>query len=223
MPDGLAGPLSSSAHVERRRRRDWATPGSGHDRTVAIARVALPALVGALLVVMATSPLTSGRDISFVLSKDRVAVAKERLRVTAALYRGQDQKGQPFSIAAKSAVQRTSTDPVVKLDALSARILLPEGPANLVAPRGRYNMSNERVALDGPVDFRSADGYTLQTHDVLLDMETRRLAGNSPLTGTMPLGTFRADRMRADLETHDVVLQGNAHLHITQRRGTSRR
>lgn len=223
MPESLAGPLSSTARAQRRRRRDWAVPGSSHDRTVAIARVALPAMVGVLIALMATAPLTSGRDISFVLSKDRVAVARERMRVTAALYRGQDQKGQPFAIAARSAVQQTSADPVVKLDDLSAHIALPEGPATLVAPRGRYNMSNERVALDGPVDFKSADGYTLQTHDVLLDMETRRLAGNNPLDGTMPLGTFSADTMRADLESHTVVLEGNAHLHITQRHGTSRR
>jgi len=198
-------------------------PGSSHDRVIGIARLVLPLAVGALTLALATAPLTSGRDISFVLSKDRVAVAKERMRVTEAVYRGEDSKGQPFSLTAKSAVQQTSTDPVVKLDQLFARIALEGGPATLVAPKGRYNLDNQKVALDGPVDFRSTDGYTLATHDVDLDMASRQLASRTPVTGTMPIGTFRADMMQADLDKHVVVLSGHAHLHIVQRRGKSPR
>ncbi len=223
MPDSLAGPLSDAARAERRRRRAWAMPGSSHDRVIAVARVSLPAAVGLLTLALAAAPLTSGRDISFVLSKDRVAVAKERMRVTQALYRGEDTKGQPFSITARSAVQQTSFDPVVKLDQLAAKIVLPQGPATLVAPKGRYNLTNEQVGLDGAVNFHSADGYTLDTHDVDLDMQTRKLASRAPVTGTMPLGTFSADRMQADLDNRVVVLEGHARLHITQRNGTSRR
>jgi lipopolysaccharide export system protein LptC len=223
MPEGLAGHLSDAARAERRRRRVWANPGSSHDRIIAIARVVLPAAVVVLTVALATAPLTSGRDISFVLSKDRVAVAKERMRVVRALYRGEDSKGQPFSLTAQSAVQQTSADPVVKLDQLSARIALQGGPATIVSPKGRYNLNNEQVSLDGPVHFKSADGYTLETHDVDLDMHTRKLASRTPVTGTMPLGTFSADRMQADLDNHIVVLDGRARLHITQRSGTARR
>lgn len=223
MPDSLAGPLSDAARAERRRRRAWAMPGSSHDRVISIARVVLPAAVILLIFALAAAPLTSGRDISFVLSKDRVAVAKERMRVSEALYRGEDTKGQPFSITARSAVQQTSADPVVKLDQLAANIVLQQGPATLVAPKGRYNLTNEKVGLDGPVNFRSADGYTLATHDVDLDMQTRTLASRNPVTGTMPLGTFSADTMQADLDNRVVVLEGHARLHITQRNGTSRR
>lgn len=223
MPDSVAGPLSDVARAERRVRRAWAMPGSGHDRMIAIARVALPAGVGVLVAVMALAPVTSGHDISFVLAKNRVAVAKERMRVTQALYRGEDQKGQPFALTAQSAVQQTSTDPVVRLDGLSARIRLPQGPAVLVAPRGTYNLNNEKVGLDGPVTFRSADGYALDTHDVDLDMQTKMLASRSPVTGKMPLGTFSANRMNADLGKRIVVLNGDARLHIARRSGTSRR
>jgi lipopolysaccharide export system protein LptC len=223
MPESVAGPLSDAARAERRRRRAWANPGSSHDRVIAIARLTLPAAVGALTVALATAPLTSGRDISFVLSKDRVAVAKERMRVTQALYRGEDSNGQPFSLTAKSAVQQTSADPIVRLDQIFAKIQLQGGPAELVAPKGRYNLDNQRVALDGPVNFHSNDGYTLQTHDVILDMQSRQLASRAPVTGTMSLGNYSADRMHADLDNHVVILDGHARLHIVQRNGTSRR
>jgi lipopolysaccharide export system protein LptC len=219
MPEGVAGPLSAVARAERNRRRAWAMPGSSHDRLIAVARVALPASVGILAIALAAAPLTSGRDISFVLSKNHVAVAPERMRVTQATYRGEDTKGEAFAITAQSAVQKTSADPVVKLDRLSAKLQLQGGPATLVAPKGSYNLNDQKVGLNGPVNFRTADGYSLDTHDVQLDMETRKLAGDNPVQGNMPLGQFRADRMRADLDDRVVVLDGNAHLHITQRSG----
>ncbi len=230
MPDGLAvppgaplsGPLSGDARAERRRRRAWALPGSSHDRVIAVARVTLPAAVLILTLALAAAPITSGRDISFVLSKDRVTTAKERMRVTQALYRGEDSKGQPFQLNALSAVQQTSADPIVKLDTLSAKIRLPGGPATIVSPKGRYNLDNQRVALDGAVNFATADGYHLATHDVDLDMRTRRLASRNPVTGTMPLGTFSSDRMQADLDQKVVVLDGHARLHMTQRNGTAK-
>jgi lipopolysaccharide export system protein LptC len=223
MAEALAGPLSEAARVERRRRRIWAVPGSSHDRIIGVARIALPIAVGVLVASLATAPLTSGRDISFVLAKDRVAVAHERLRVSRALYRGQDSNGQPFALSALSAVQTTSADPVMKMNQLAARIALQGGPATITAPNGRYNMTTEKVSLDGPVAMRSTDGYAIDTHDVDLDMKTRTLVSKTPVTGKMPLGNFSADHMQADLDDRTVVLQGHARLHIDRRTGTGPR
>jgi lipopolysaccharide export system protein LptC len=223
MPDALVGPLSEAARQNRRMRRHWAAPGSSHDRIIAVLRVALPASVGVLAAFLAAAPLTSGRDISFVLAKDRVQVAHERLRVSRALYRGQDSKGQPFALSALSAVQATSANPILKLDTLAARIGLQGGPGTVVAPTGRYNMTTEQVALDGPVTMRTTDGYALDTENVDLDLKTRSLVSRTPVTGKLPLGHFSADHMTADLDQRTVLLTGNARLHIDQRSGTARR
>jgi lipopolysaccharide export system protein LptC len=205
--------LADRARIERRR---WAAPGSSHDRVIDTARKFLPGGIALLVVMLAFAPLTMGRDISFVLSKDRVAVAKERMRVSQAQYRGQDGKGQSFLIRAGSAVQRSSSDPIVKLANLSARIQLQDGPAAIAANRGRYDMERERVAIDGPVVFKTTDGYRLATRDVGIDLQSRTLASLGPITGSMPLGTFRADQLRADLNKRIVTLDGRARLHIVQ-------
>jgi len=97
--------MSQLAEQQRHERRIWAATGSSHDRLIATMRIALPMAVGVLSAFMALAPLTVGRDISFVLSKDRVDVASERMRVTRATYRGDDSKGQPFKLEAASAVQ----------------------------------------------------------------------------------------------------------------------
>lgn len=215
--------MSELALRQRDRRRLWAAPGSRHDHLIAALRVVLPAAIGALAALLALAPLTVGGDISFVLAKDKVAVAKERMRVSAATYRGEDSKGQPFAISAGSAVQQTSRDPVVRLNDLSAHIRLADGPAALTANQGRYDMDQEQVAIDGPILFESAGGYRLATRDVTVDLKTRRLASAGRVDGHMPLGTFAGDRLRADLPARIVMLDGRARLHIVQRGGRAAR
>src|SRR3546814_407598 len=140
-----------------------------------------PVSVGVLAALLATAPFTGGDKVSFVLDKNKVEVAKERMRVTEALYRGEDSKGQPFSLRAGSAVQKSSREPIVDLNDMSARILLSDGQALLRAQKGRYDMDTERVAIDGPVQFQSEGGYRLTTRDVGVDLKTRRMqsAGRS--------------------------------------------
>lgn len=208
--------MSQLAEQQRRERRIWAAAGSSHDGLIATMRIVLPLAVGVLSAFLAFAPLAVGRDISFVLSKDRVDVASERMRVTRASYRGDDSKGQPFKLDAGSAVQATSRDPIVHLTALNAKIQLSDGPATIRANRGRYDLDNENIAIDGPVRFDSAGGYHITTRDVLVDMSERLARSRGPVDGTMPLGHFSADVMRADLDRRIVHLDGRARLHIVQ-------
>jgi len=208
--------MHETAVSQRSALQQWAAPGGRHDRLIAIARVALPSVIGVLAAGFVFAPLAMRGDVSFVLAKDTVAIAKERMRVTAATYRGEDGKGQPFQLTAGSAVQATSRDPIVKLSDLTATILLKDGPASLHADAGRYDMDREVVSVIGPVIFTSSGGYRLQTRDVAVGLKSRKLASGGPVDGQMPLGNFSADRIEADLGEHTVVLHGRAHLHIVQ-------
>lgn len=208
--------MSEQADRERNERQHWALPGGSHDRVIGVMRKALPAGIGVLGALLAMAPLTIGRDISFVLAKDRVAVAHERMRVAKARYSGLDSKGQPFLISAGSAVQVSSSDPVVQMRDLAARILLTDGRAAIAANRGRYNMDSDLVNIDGPVLLKTDDGYRLLTRDVTVDLNNRKVDSAGRVDGTMPLGTFSADHLRADLNQRTVTLDGRARLHIVQ-------
>jgi lipopolysaccharide export system protein LptC len=140
------------------------------------------------------------------------------MRVTTATYRGEDTKGQPFQLTAGSAVQATSSEPIVKLKDLTASIALKDGPASLHADAGRYDMDREIVSIVGPVVFSSSDGYRLETRDVMVGLKTRKLASGGRVDGKMPLGNFSANRIEADLGTRTVLLDGGARLHIVQGR-----
>src|SRR3546814_12096214 len=121
------------------------------------------------------------------------------MRVTEALYRGEDSKGQPFSLRAGSAVQKTSREPIVELNDMIARILLNDGPAVLTAQKGIYHMDREEVAVPGPVQFKTADGYCLTTRDVDIGMKASTLKSHGVLDGRVPVGTLTGYALNAIL------------------------
>ena len=202
----------------RTTRQIWAAPGSSHDRVIAVLRRVLPMAIGVLAAFVVVLPLYAGGDVSFLLDKNKVEVAKERLRVQSATYRGEDDKGQAFALSAGSAVQKSAAEPIVKLEQLSARIGLRDGPASIVADHGHYDMDKQQVSIDGPVRVDSSGGYRLETQDATVDLKSKTLKSGGAVTGTVPQGTFSADRMNADLESHVVTLDGNARLRIVPRR-----
>ena len=206
--------MSRLARRIRSERQEWAAPGSSHDRLVTILGIALPASIGVLAAFLVLAPLTAGGDVSFVLDKNKVAVAQERMKLQSATYRGQDTKGQKFALQAGSAVQKSSAVPIVEINRLAADIQLPDGPATVRANTGRYDMDTEQAKLVGPVAVRAANGYRLDTSDATIDLKQRTLSSSDPVTGTVPQGNFSANGMRANLEDRTVTLDGNARLRI---------
>jgi len=199
----------------RDRRKAFALPGGAHDKLIHRLNVILPAAVGVVAALMIITPLSPRGEVSFLLDRNKVEVAKDRLRVDNAMYRGQDDKGRPFSLIAGEALQRSVTVPVVQLSNLSARMLLSEGPAVLQAAGGSYDIDKERVAVDGVVRFTAADGYRMTASGVSIDLPTRKVIGSGRVEGAIPAGTFAADRIDADLGERTISLDGNARLHMT--------
>ncbi|ALC13598.1 LPS export ABC transporter periplasmic protein LptC [Sphingopyxis sp. 113P3] len=208
--------MSERAELDRTMRQLWAAKGSSHDRVVRILRVGLPLVIGVVAAVLVFSPFTQRSEVSFLLAKDKVEVAKERMRVTRAEYRGQDGKGQPFALIAGSAVQKSSAEPIVRMTDLSGAIRLEDGPATIAAKQSLYNMDTEKVLVPGEVLVKSADGYRIVADGVAFDLKNRSLAGNSGVQGTLNIGQFSANQLYADLDTRIVRLSGNARLRINQ-------
>lgn len=208
--------MSEAAVRERAIRQHWAEPGSRHDRIIRIAKIALPSAVGVLIAFLAVTPLEQEGEVSFILDKNEVDNAPERMRVEQARYAGEDNKGQKFAIVARRALQQSSVEPVVNIWGMLARLSLANGPLTIVANRGRYNLDEQKVAIQGPVRVAGPDGYRLATRDVLVDLKQRQVTGTDGVSGEMRLGTFQAGRLRADLGERKVILDQGARLKIVQ-------
>jgi lipopolysaccharide export system protein LptC len=178
-------------------------------------RVVLPSIIGLLVAILAFSPFTGQQELSFVLNKDEVNLSRERLRVVEALYRGEDSKGRPFSLRAGSAVQKTSAQPVLDMTSLSGRISLQDGPASIIAQRGSYDLGKETMRVTGPLAVESP-GYDMVASNVELSLKDRTMQSFGPVSGRTKVGTFHAGRLRADLDTRIVRLDGGVRLRIEQ-------
>ena len=208
--------MSERADHDRTMRRMWAASGSNHDRVVRILRFGLPLVIGVIAAVLVFSPFTQRTEISFLLAKDKVDMASERMKVTRAEYRGQDSKGQPFALLAGSAVQKSSAEPIVRMSQLSGAIKLNDGPATIAAAEGQYNMDTEKVSVPGTVQVRSASGYRIDAANVAIDLKSRSLVGTGGVNGALNIGPFSANQLSADLDQRVVRLTGNARLRINQ-------
>ena len=207
--------MSAQADLERNYRQRWALPGGRHDRLIRAMRVVLPSIIGLLVAILAFSPFTGQQELSFVLNKDEVNLSRERLRVVEALYRGEDSKGRPFSLRAGSAVQKTSAQPVLDMTSLSGRISLQDGPASIIAQRGSYDLGKETMRVTGPLAVESS-GYDMVASNVELSLKDRTMQSFGPVSGRTKVGTFHAGRLRADLDTRIIRLDGGVRLRIDQ-------
>jgi lipopolysaccharide export system protein LptC len=208
--------MSEAANQERAFKQDWAVPGSRHDRLIRFAKIALPSAVGVLVAFLALAPLDREGDVSFILDKNKVANAPERMRVEEARYVGEDNDGQKFQIVAQRALQQTSDVPIVDIWGMMARLGLARGPVSISADKARYDLDAQRVQVQGPVRVAGPDGYQLATQDVLVDLKNRNLKSDGGVSGRMELGEFQAGRLSADLGERTVVLDKGARLKIVQ-------
>ncbi|APE27316.1 hypothetical protein [Aurantiacibacter gangjinensis] len=207
--------MTAAADRMRTKRQAFAAPGSSLDRIVRLLAVGLPALVGVVAAMMLITPLSPRGEISFLLDRNKVAIADDRMRVDDAMYRGSDAQGRPFSLVAGEAVQRSNTVPLVEMQELTARIVLSGGPAVLSAPQGTYAIDEEQIGIPGMLQFTAADGYEIAARNVTVDLPSQTLLGNGRISGVIPAGVFSANSIRADLENRTIALVGNARLTMT--------
>jgi lipopolysaccharide export system protein LptC len=208
--------MSDAATRERAIRQHWAEPDSRHDHFVRLAKLGLPVAVLLVIAILAIAPFDRRGDVSFILDKNKVDEAQERMRVEQARYSGEDNEGRKFAISAERAIQQRSDEPVVTIQGIRASLDLASGPLSIAALRGRYDLDAQKVSVSGPVRVSGPDGYRLATSDVLIDLKQRTLVSDGPVEGAMRLGRFEAGHLVADLGSREVALTGGARLKIVQ-------
>jgi lipopolysaccharide export system protein LptC len=206
--------MTRAADIMRGRRRAYAAPGGFHDAMVRVLATVLPAGIGLVAAVMILAPLSPRGEISFLLDRNKVAIAPERVHVAGAMYRGRDSHGRGFTVNAGSAVQVSASDPIVRMSQLAATLDMAEGPARLFAPEAAFDYDRDAVQVSGPVTFTTADGYRLSASGVSIDLKNRRVTGTGGVAGEVPSGTFSAGGIKADLVERTVSLEGNARLRM---------
>ena len=200
--------MSQLADLERSKRQAFAAPGGSFDRLIGVLRVALPAGVGALAAILIISPATERNEFSFLLDRNTIEQSPERLKVEAALYRGQDKDGFPFTLRGESAIQKTSAVEVIALSGLLASFSLNGKPAEVSAQLGAFDMTSNVVRVVGPMQFSSDSGYALTANDVTLDIDSKTLTSTGRVDGSDSKSSLSAGAATGDWDTQQFGLSG---------------
>ena len=122
----------------------------------------------------------------------------------------------PFTLTAGSATQHSAQQPLVQMRDMVARLQLTDGPGEVTAGQGTYDLKLDSVYLAGPVQFQTGKGYKMVTSAVTVDLKRRRAFGMGGVTGQTSAGSFSADRIASDLSERTITLDGRARLRMTQ-------
>ncbi len=197
-----------------RRERPRYSPLYG--RFVGIAKVLLPTIATALIVIIVVWPELSEQENRFRLGPTRIDRSEaENLRMVNARFTGVDANTRPFTVTAESADQAKPGSERIVLTAPKADILLGNGAwIALTATSGAFNREKQILELTGNVNLFHDSGYEFQTESAVFDLTAGDATGTEPVTGQGPFGQLRAEGFRIYDRGARIEFTGKAKLTI---------
>lgn len=194
---------SGSGLVTRWTERQRATTSEvqRYTRFVSLMKRALIIAAGALLAAVVAYSLQPRLQNSkrLAMTFRQLHLLNNDLMMTKPKLTGVDADGNPYVVTADEAVQDPHNAKRAELRHVEADVTLKAGNwLSATATRGMLDASAQKLRLLGAIDVYSDNGYEVHTAVADIDMRTGTIAGNLPVTGQGPLGTFRSDRFRID-------------------------
>lgn len=184
----------------------------GYSRLVAWLKVLLPLMA---LVLLSTLFLLSRNIDPMAALPFADTEIDERLRgqqITAPFFSGTTDGGDVVSVSAGTMATRSGLKN--EAEDFSAQIDLASGTRIILfADRGQFDMASSASSLEGNVVITTSTGYKLVSDALIADFDALALESPGPVTGTGPVGTLDAGKMRLERGTDGT----NAHLIFTNR------
>ena len=129
-------------------------------------------------------------------------------------YLGQTRDAEPYELTAASAYVDPKRPSRIHLERLAAE-LAPANrrDVNLVALRGVYHRTADKLDLDGDIALTTSDGYRFETERARIDLERGQVIGERPIQGSGPAGTLSADRF--EIRDQGAVLRFEGRVKVT--------
>jgi lipopolysaccharide export system protein LptC len=120
-------------------------------------------------------------------------------------FTGRDTFGRAFVLTADTAQRQRGNADLVEL--VNPR-LVDEASRIVTAPRGLFDQSTQTLELFEDVRAEEADGHVFRSAQAKFYVTDGRVEGSSPLEGTGPLGTIRADSYEIMEDGASIRLKG---------------
>ena len=210
---------SSFAQLSFRRERPQYSPIYG--RFVGFAKILLPTIATALIIIIIVWPELSEQQDRFSLKATRIDRSEaENLRMVNARFTGVDASRRPFTVTADAAGQADAKSPDIALVAPKADILLGNGAwVALTATNGNFNRDDQLLELTGNVNLFHDSGYEFRTESAVFDLTAGDATGTEPVEGQGPFGHLKAEGFRIYNRGERVEFTGKSKLTINPKVG----
>ena len=124
-----------------------------------------------------------------------------------------DDKNQPFTLIADSAVQSEDNQNLVLLDEPSGELKLKSGKTvTIQAKNGAYTQDTQHLLLRDTVELFFDQAYQMNTQELHINMQTRKAWSDVDVSGEGPEGTLQAKGMKAQSADDSIIFTGPAKL-----------
>jgi lipopolysaccharide export system protein LptC len=185
-------------------------------RFVGLMKFGLPAaaLVAAALVLAWPDLTRDSRSLPIQVAEPR-AGEDDSLRMANPRYTGTDEHNRPYSITADTATVDRVDRRRINLRNLQADMTLEDDRwISLTAPSGIYQQDRQQLAVDGPIEVYSDEGYELHAASASVDIQAGIAESDRPVRGHGPLGALTANNFRLDRKAQRLEFGGGVTLII---------
>ncbi|WP_339744202.1 LPS export ABC transporter periplasmic protein LptC [uncultured Maricaulis sp.] len=135
---------------------------------------------------------------------------------------GRDEHLTPYALTADVAVRRRDDSsgltelerPRLDYDFLNTGTNASE----VLAQTGTFDPATRILDLFSDVNLNTDNGYSFSSQHARIFLREERVSGESPVTGSGPVGTISADRYEIHEGGNRVIFEGNVHARIVQDR-----
>ena len=139
-------------------------------------------------------------------------------------FRGRDEQGRAFVMAASSAARDSRefqrvllTDPFLRLETGAAR------PLTVRAKRGVYNERTLVIVLEDAVHLEDPSGWVFDTQRAVVETNRNVISGNTPIQGAGPMGRIAGSSYVIYNQGERVVIRGDVRTTLLRSPPPSRR
>lgn len=169
-------------------------------RLVVILKIGLPlvalAMLSALFLIQNDDGLPGG-GITF--TQGDMEALGSGLSVTNPILTGTSQNNDRFRFTADRVVPDAAPPSRADMTKVAGHIDLDRGPSvELAAPGAALDFKTQRVAMQGPVDIVTSDGYHMRAATMNLDLAQGTLDAGPKVESRGPLGTITSGTLRIE-------------------------
>jgi len=188
--------------------------GRRYSRFVSLAKITLPLIALALVMVLVAWPQAQNEDATFQVSLAALPEGDAGdAGMTRARFVGTDAKDQAFVITAERAMPNAINPERITLETLQADLTLNSGSwVSMLSVTGLYDRNQKSLTLGDGVDLFADNGFALHTASALIDLADGTAQGSEVVRAQGPMGELNADSFRIERDGQRLFFKGNVRM-----------